>query len=95
MAVTKNLPVFGSLLTTRISTTLADSASCPYRAWIGSWTLWAKEASLFNLVSSFHQITTHKDTVPPTAFCFPTGLLRVAGYASALQRVAWLGCQGP
>ena len=39
-----------------------------------SWTLWAKEASLFDLVSSFHQITAHKDTVPPTAFCSPTGL---------------------
>ena len=30
--------------------------------------------SLFDLVSSFHQITAHKDTVPFTAFCTPTGL---------------------
>ena len=30
--------------------------------------------SLFDLVSSFHQITAHKDTVPLTAFCTPTGL---------------------
>ena len=30
--------------------------------------------SLFGLVSSFHQITAHKDTVPFTAFCIPTGL---------------------
>ena len=29
---------------------------------------------LFDLVSSFHQITAHKDTVPLTAFCTPTGL---------------------
>ena len=28
--------------------------------------------SLFDLVSSFHQITAHKDTVPLTAFCTPT-----------------------
>ena len=31
-------------------------------------------SSLFDLVSSFHQITAHKDTVPLTAFCTPTGL---------------------
>ena len=30
--------------------------------------------SLFHLVSSFHQITAHKDTVPFTAFCTPTDL---------------------
>ena len=30
--------------------------------------------SLFDLVSSFHQLTAHKDTVPLTAFCTPTGL---------------------
>ena len=30
--------------------------------------------SLFDLVSSFHQIKVHKDTVPLTAFCTPTGL---------------------
>ena len=30
--------------------------------------------SIFDLVSSFHQITAHKDTVPLTAFCTPTGL---------------------
>ena len=30
--------------------------------------------SLFNLVSSFHQITAHKDTIPLTAFCTLTGL---------------------
>ena len=30
--------------------------------------------SLFDLLSSFHQITAHKNTVPLTAFCTPTGL---------------------
>ena len=30
--------------------------------------------SLFDLVSSFHKITAHKDTVPLAAFCTPTGL---------------------
>ena len=30
--------------------------------------------SLFDLVSSFHQIRAHKDTVPLKAFCAPTGL---------------------
>ena len=30
--------------------------------------------SLFDLVSSFQQIATHKDTAPLTAFCAPTGL---------------------
>ena len=30
--------------------------------------------SLFDLVSSFHQITAHKNTVPLTAFCTLTGL---------------------
>ena len=30
--------------------------------------------SLFDLVSSFHQITAQKDTVPLTACCTPTGL---------------------
>ena len=30
--------------------------------------------SLFDLVSSFHQITARKDTVPLTAFCTPPGL---------------------
>ena len=30
--------------------------------------------SLFDLVSSFHQIKAHKHTVPLTAFCTPTGL---------------------
>ena len=30
--------------------------------------------SLFDLVSSFHHITAHKDTVPLTAYCTPTGL---------------------
>ena len=29
---------------------------------------------LFIFVSSFHQIKAHKDTVPLTAFCTPTGL---------------------
>ena len=41
--------------------------------------------SLFDLVSSFHQITVHKDTTPLTAFCTPT-LLRVAGHATRKQR---------
>ena len=35
---------------------------------------------LFDLVSSFHQIKAHRDTVPLTAFCTPP--LRVARYAS-------------
>ena len=30
--------------------------------------------SLFHLVSAFHQITAHKDTISLTAFCSPTGL---------------------
>ena len=30
--------------------------------------------SLFDLVSSFHKITAHKDTAPLTAFCTPTDL---------------------
>ena len=30
--------------------------------------------SLFDLVSSFHHNTAHKDTVPLTEFCTPTGL---------------------
>ena len=30
--------------------------------------------SLFHLVSSFHQMTVHKDTIPLTAFCTPTRL---------------------
>ena len=30
--------------------------------------------SLFDFVSSFHQITAHKDTVPLVAFCTPTAL---------------------
>ena len=30
--------------------------------------------SLFDLVSSFHQIKAHTDTVPLTAICTPTGL---------------------
>ena len=30
--------------------------------------------SLFDLVSSWHQIKAHKDTVPLIAFCTPTGL---------------------
>ena len=30
--------------------------------------------SLFDLVSFFHQITVHKDTIPLTAFCTPTRL---------------------
>ena len=30
--------------------------------------------SLFDLVSSFHQITSDKDAIPLTAFCRPTGL---------------------
>ena len=30
--------------------------------------------SLFDLVSSFHQIAVHKDTIPLTAFCTPTCL---------------------
>ena len=30
--------------------------------------------SLFDLVSSFHHITVHKDTIPLTAFCTPTCL---------------------
>ena len=30
--------------------------------------------SLFDRVSSFHEITTRKDTIPLTAFCAPTGL---------------------
>ena len=29
---------------------------------------------MLDLVSSFHQITAHKDTIPLTAFCAPTGL---------------------
>ena len=31
--------------------------------------------SLFDSVSSFHQITIHKDTTPLTAFCTPANLL--------------------
>lgn len=38
--------------------------------------------SLFDLVSSFHQTTISKDTIPPTAFCTPTLLFRVARHAS-------------
>ena len=30
--------------------------------------------SLFDLASSFYQITAHNDTVPLTALCTPTGL---------------------
>ena len=30
--------------------------------------------SLLGFVSSFHQTKAHKDTVPLTAFCTPTGL---------------------
>ena len=30
--------------------------------------------SLFEFVSSFHEITAHRDTVPLTAFCTPTQL---------------------
>ena len=30
--------------------------------------------SLIDLLSSFHQITAHKNTIPLTAFCTPTGL---------------------
>ena len=30
--------------------------------------------SLFDLISSFRQITAHEDTVPLTALCTPTGL---------------------
>ena len=30
--------------------------------------------SLFDLAFSLHQITAHKDTVPLTALCTPTGL---------------------
>ena len=30
--------------------------------------------SLFDLVSSFHQTTVHKDTIPLAAFCTPTCL---------------------
>ena len=33
-----------------------------------------REFSPFDLVSSVHQIKAHKDTVPLTAFCTPTGL---------------------
>ena len=33
-----------------------------------------RKLSLFELVSSFHQITAHKDAVLLTAFCTPTGL---------------------
>ena len=29
---------------------------------------------LFDLASSFHQITVHKDTIPLTAFCTPSRL---------------------
>ena len=43
--------------------------------------------SLFDLVSSFHQITAHTDTVPLTAFF-------TACYASGQQRLAWVVCQG-
>ena len=32
--------------------------------------------SLSGLVSSFHQITVHKETIPLTAFCTPTRLLK-------------------
>ena len=32
--------------------------------------------SMFDLVSSFHQITAHKDTVPLTALCASTGLYK-------------------
>ena len=33
--------------------------------------------SLFDFVSSLYQITTHKDTVPFTAFCTPNGLYKL------------------
>ena len=29
---------------------------------------------MFDLVSSFHHVKAHRDTVPLTAFCTPTGL---------------------
>ena len=35
--------------------------------------------SLFDLVSSFHQIAARNDTVPLTAFCTPTGLYEWLG----------------
>ena len=34
--------------------------------------------SLFDLVSSFHQITAQRDTVPLTTFCTPTGLYELS-----------------
>ena len=34
----------------------------------------ARVFSFFDLVSSFHQIASHKDTVPQTTFCTPAGL---------------------
>ena len=39
----EDLAVFGSLLSTRSSTTSAESASCPSGVWTRSWTLWAKD----------------------------------------------------
>ena len=42
--------------------------------------------SLFDLISSFHQKKTHKDSVPLTAFCTPTGLFVWRGQ----QRFAWV-----
>ena len=49
---------------------------------------------LFDLVSSFHQIMTHKDTVPLTAFCTSHRPPRVARFASGQQRLAWVVRQG-
>ena len=51
--------------------------------------------SLFDLVSSFHQIKAHKDTVPLTAFCTPTGLYEgsVCLRAAALRLVVRKGDQ--
>ena len=51
--------------------------------------------SLFDLVFSFHQIKAHKDTVPLTAFCTPTGLYEgsVCLRAAALRLVVRKGDQ--
>ena len=47
--------------------------------------------SLFNLVSSFHQITAHNS---PYSVLHTHRPLRVAPYASGQQHLAWVICQG-
>ena len=46
--------------------------------------------SLFDLVSSLHQIKAHKDTVPLTALCTPTGFYEWIVMPQSSS--AWPGC---